>query len=241
MAAMTGEVAPLFRSSDPASALGEHLQQLKADGCSILVTGNVDPRATKTLSQQLLGSPVVFRHRVVAGVDVAPPALDDYLPPGLVAAHSGVHLFALSTMGRGATATVSANDTMAMGQHWQDAVRTVSSLEALEAELLAKLDTLAETRELPPGTLRVGLTTLRPLFDTYDETTVVEFVRRLGATVEEHHGMAHFHFPVTNDDPRINVLADLVAITIELRLTNTGHVEQRWQTTDHEPSDWFSV
>jgi len=221
--------------------LAEH----KRRGCRILVTGDVDRSVVALQSRLLLGPEAVDRERTLAVVDVGDSRVTEYVPEA-AAADGGTRLVRYQGVRDVSTMSPSSGTSTTTPTPLQtDAVfeRERTPLIDLRAALV---DVAAAYREradsVQPSELRVGVATLRPLFDAHSQPAVRRFVRIVGDEVARSRGFAHYLLPIPSSDPLVDSLLPTVDIHIRLRDRPGSKPEQSWHLLDHgETSGWLTL
>lgn len=216
------------------------LAELKAGGCNLLVTGEVDAKVTDAMSRRLLGAADQPRKRVVVLADRTTADADRMLPNGVHADDAGVAVVdhALST--RGATAgDQPAADQPAAGPKPAGSEPNPERLRRKVSTTLVDVETAAGGFD--PAELRLSLVTLRPLVDRYGVDAVERLLRGVRAHVAGVSGMAHYHLPLADDATPVAELAPLFDARIELRVQNGVGPEQRWHLPELGTSPWIRL
>lgn len=215
------------------------LRRLKAEGCAVLVTGNVPSRALRATTRTLFGAPDEPRRRVLALADPAAGEPADLLPADAHPADDRVRVLDFRDLARAADeAHLDGSPFAAPGADDVDAVHLETS-RALADVTPADPD---------PAELRLSVASLPVLLDHYDRESVEQFVRATAAQVRGLDGMAHYLLPVVDDAGWVDLLDPLFDARIELRTAVDGPPEHRWHLPSpaHLPesertSDWHDL
>lgn len=200
------------------------LKRLKRDGCAVLVTGEVPPRALRAATRTLFGAPGEGHQRVLALTDPSVGEPTDVLPAD---AHPGDDRVRVVD-GRDAmrtTSTVAVGNSPFEGSPFVDA--DAGGVEALH---LGVSQVLADVTPPDPdaGDLRFSVASLGPLVDRRDREAVRQFVRATADQVRGAQGMAHYLLPVVDDASMVEWFQPAVDARIEVRTTADGPPEHRW-------------
>lgn len=212
-----------------------HLNELKATGCALLVVGDTSRELFTRASSQLLGDDDVTRHRVLAVTDATPGSVADRLPeasasPRPLAETTRV----LNHAGAPRSVTASASSATAPKLAGIEETRIADpELAGLQSALCGAIDDVAaDARRLEPADLRVGIDSLAPLLDHYDVDVVEQCLETVGDCVRAHDAMAHYVLPRDYDAEAVRRLLPAVDAAVELRaLDPEAHdhdAQQRW-------------
>lgn len=214
----------------------EFLEDLKTNGCGLLITGDETSQTRAQASRRLLGESdpageVSPRRRLLITTDdsVHP---EDYLPDGVTPGDDAVRIVSPGGFSRGATA---ASPTAEQQQ---------SPLADIETQVDFAIADLLREDAPDPGVFRVGVTSLLPLIESVGETPVKEFVAVLVARVRGWNGMVHLHYPVPDTEARHSQLNDFVDARIEIRNRENHHAEWLWHTKNaviDSSVTWLSI
>lgn len=206
-------------------------EQLKLDGCAILVTGDVSATAQRAVARTLLGAPDEPRRRVLALTDpsVGDPA--DLLPVGSHPA-DGEQVRVLDHR-----ETESAADAA-----FEDSPFAPPGADALDDLHLAVHTALAAVEPDDPagGEVRLSVAGLVPLLRRHDDEAVERFVRATAAHVRGLCGMAHYLLPVADGAGWARRLVPEFDVRVEVREPAAdGPPEHRWHFPERDrPSPW---
>lgn len=203
------------------------LTELKRNGCSLLVTGEVPPAVTAQATRKLFGSPAAERRRALVLTDPAGPEPADLLPGGVDPDDPDVHVVDRRDFYRAEAEPAGAPGApldLDLTTILRDAVRSLAPPDGYE-----------------PAQLRTGVVSLSPLVDRYGVDPIRRDVVDAGATVTGVDGMAHFHLP-TDDEDLVAEFTPVVDAYIELR-RRAGYVpEQRWHVPEKDfTTDWLEI
>lgn len=233
------------------------LAELKHDGCSLLVVGDVGTSARCAQSRALLGSVDEPRHRVL-GVTPDAGDADAYLPPTPegtppTADDAERHVVRATGVARSATDTAS-TAAAPSGTSSPEGPATVASPGTLSdqptvvrpdvfrARLVETIVRLTRDRDLSPSQLRVGVATLGPVIDAGGTDAAREFVDVVGNVTTDVAGMAHFHVPVAMENDVVRALEPAADACVELRQSADGGLLHRWHLSALDgPSAWLEL
>jgi hypothetical protein len=221
------------------------LAMYKRQGCRILVTGDVDGSVVALQNRLLLGPAAAGRDRTLAVTDVGDERVAEYVPEA-AASDGGTRLVRYRRTRDAATAptvggvTDGGNATAASKLLFE---RERSPLVDLRAALVDVVAAYRERTDTPRSAgLRVGVATLRPLFDEYPPPRVRRFVQVVGDEAARSRGFAHFLLPIPSSDSLVDAVLSSVDIHIRLRNRPGSEPEQSWELVDHgETSGWLPL
>lgn len=238
------------------------LAELKHDGCSLLVVGDVGTSARSAQSRALLGSVDEPRHRIL-GVTPDAGDADAYLPPAPdetpgstddaethVVRATGVARSATdaSAPGTSPSGTVAPDGPAADGPttattpDGQPDAAAVVQPDVFRARLVETIVRLTHEHDLSPSQLRVGVATLGPVIDAGGTEAAREFVDVVGNVATDVAGMAHFHVPVSVDADVVGELQPAADACVELRQSADGGLLHRWHLAALDgPSAWLEL
>lgn len=223
---MTDE-ALSFRGETSAS-FGDVLASLKRRGCNLLVTGEVADNVAARATRKLFGTPAEPRERVLALADASVEEPVTYLPGNLYPHHDGVELVDFRDVGRAV-----ANGECVDG----GAGRSLAELGDDVCDAVERRGS-----DLDPAQLRVGLVSLRPLVERYDESAVDTLAERVTDSVGGVSGMAHYHVGTADDAAVVDELAPHFDARIELRQLDGMIPEQRWHVHEYDAeTGWVTL
>lgn len=214
--------------------LATYLAELKQQGSSLLITGDVTPSARAYVSRQFMGETGVYpvRRRILLSAGVEKSDIEQYLPPSVTSAERQVRIVHADSSARSAAVTT---DTP---------IGTGAGLEQLRDEVTDVLSDLRSQYDHDgAGILRLGITSLLPLLHQTSEPAVAEFCQLLSAEIQASRGIAHYHLPVPSDDPLVDTFTPTVDAQIELR-DRDGIVDHRWDVLDDafdDKTDWMTL
>lgn len=223
------------RSSGPATheytRFADFLEDLKNNGCGLLITGDETSRTRAKATQRLLGESdpsdeTLPRRRILVTTnDSVQPG--DYLPDGVSPEDDTVRIVSPGGFSRGATAASTPSE------------RQQSPLVDLENQIDFAISDLLREDAPDPGVFRVGVTSLLPIIESVGESPVEEFIAGLLARVRSWNGMVHFHYPVPDPDALHSQFNDVIDARIRLR--NRGNRNPEWLWHTNNPIIDFSV
>lgn len=209
------------------------LNELKSTGCNLLLVGDAPRRLFTRASHRMLGADDETRYRILAVTDATPQSVADRLPdpaesprPISETTHVLNHVGSLRSI---TDATEASTPPKLVGVKETRVVDP--KLEGLQSALVDAISTFANHGyPLRPSDLRVGLDSLEPLLDFYDENVVRQCLRTVGQQARTHDAMAHYVLPQPYDSDVVQTLANDVEAVVELRLSDSmdGTGEQRW-------------
>jgi len=219
-------------SEDDQRRFRRRLSELKANGCRVLVTGDVRPAFRARRSRQLFGC-TQNRKRILAATTLGDNEIAAHLPEGKTSADDGIEVIRLDDI-----RSVSVAETYTTPPH-------VDGSNEFAAFQWRIVDAIARHRledDPEPAVLRVGVSTLAPLIDEHSLEAIREFVRIVGKETVRSKGMAHFQLGLESESALTSELLPEVDIHIELRTTSAGTPEHRWTLLDHNVhTEWFPV
>lgn len=231
---------------DDLSTFFNVLNELKARGCTLLVVGDAPRSVFTRASSRLLGDETALRYRVLATTDATPRSVADRLPesdatPRPLAATTRIlnHAGTPRSVTTGDTANALAEFAGIEETHVAD-----PKLRGLQSELTDAIEDAARRADgLQPADLRVGIDSLDPLLERYDEDVVERCLDVVGERVRDHDAMAHFVLPDGYDSDSVASLVPTVDAVIELRavsLDGYGHdAQQRWHVPERDiTTEW---
>ncbi|WP_137286061.1 DUF7504 family protein [Halorussus salinisoli] len=211
------------------------LNELKATGCALLVVGDAPRELFTRASEQLLGDAEAIRHRVLAITDATTESVADRLPDRDVTPRPLTETTRLvNHAGAPRSVTAATDQTTRSKLTGIQEIRVADpELQGLRTGLVDAIDDLVDSVDaLAPADLRVGIDSLVPLLEHYDETVVRRCLDAVGERVRDRGGMAHFVLPDGYEDGRVQALRTLADAVIELRAVDPvdhGHdAQQRW-------------
>lgn len=222
-----------------ASTFSKELAELKNEGASLLVVGDVAARVHAFVGRELLGGTDEERRRVLAFSDPGVSPIESWLPTG--ASRHPDHLqVVVNGHTRSAAADRSQSGDWAPVHDDNLALVSDDGIDTFGIAIADAIDRVASlTSTLDPGELRFGFNSLGPLLERSGVKTVATFTHLLGHEVRTASGRAFFHLPRPFDDETVAKLRPYFDIVIEL-----GHDEsprQRWHVVGGSTSDWFPV
>ena len=213
----------------------DKLAQLKRKGASVLVVGTVQPHQCQDTCQRLLGYPSDrVRRRVLVSTTEGSHAVshhvDDSSPE------------ALASISYDAQARSVATTTPAASPSIEPSTADIDTLADLGIAISTAIESFEDTTDvLEPAEVRVGIDSLLPLLEEYDDQQVFKFLHLVNGRTKTVNGMAHYHLPVERDARIVSVLAPLFDVVVELR-GHDGTCQERWVIDGGaDSSGWLSV
>lgn len=217
----------------------EHIETFRETGAALLLTGMNPVSVRVRASRRLFGAASEPHHRILLSLTGGHrPA--EYLPPPVSPTTEDVSVIAASlpTRGAGSVQQVSGGSP----RHATDggdttpragtapATGRLRESEPLAALERAFLDTVERNRPASgvyePNRLRVGVTSLLPLFSRVETDHVRTFCTSVVDTVRANRGVVHLHLPVPDSAARHRELSGYVDARVELR--DATAPEWRW-------------
>ena len=225
------------------------LNELKAEGCNLLVVGDSRRELFTRASASLLGEADASRFRLIALTDATSQSAARRLPDPvetdqpLTAMTKLVHhpLSARSTTAEAATESYPELTGI------PESHVTRECLAELETEIAESMAAFHNRTTDPTATeLRVGVDSLVPLLDRYEESAVRRFVRVVADRAREYDAMAHYVLPEPYDSERVQSLAGEFEAVVEVRSVDpTKHdhdAEERWHIPGKDLTiDWLPL
>lgn len=214
--------------------LNGRLEELKRDGCNILVTGSVSPSVTFHATRNLFGDDRCDRRRqrIVACTDLHPPGnhylLTGYDEPPTVVSSAGLER-SLATVENGGTEPLPTTPTEWVETFTQEVCATIGDADAT-------VDGLESAQ------LRLSVMTLRPIVESVSYRRADRSLRLVTNLVNGVAGMAHYHLPTDRDAEITTRHADLFDLEVELRKRDGLPAESRWHFPDDGKSTtWYTL
>ncbi|WP_423743897.1 hypothetical protein V5735_12900 (plasmid) [Haladaptatus sp. SPP-AMP-3] len=208
-----------------ATEFARTLQQLKQQGCNLLLVGSVPDDVLSAASRKLFGDPDERRFRVAVLSGTPRTTVYERLPKATL----------------DETATVIAHDTDAMPPHVRSpVVRVDSGIRELTCSISEAITSFDVPGGFRPGELRFGLDSLASMLTRYDPTLVRQFLGIVGGQVRGANGMGHYVLPRPYDHELVGTLAPLFDGIVEYRV-DAGR-EERWHFPDRDlRSPWLPL
>ncbi|RRJ31841.1 DUF7504 family protein [Halocatena pleomorpha] len=207
------------------------LMGLKRRGCCVLVTGSVSERVRAAQSRRLFGESDTSRQRILIFTEQASSPTAQYLPDGIPSTHPSVRILDYTDL-----VADMAGDISSSQQSLADVdPDTPESMTGLCVLLCDPVCDAVPSDSLPPGELRLGITTLGTLVETDGLSATRAFVRSIRSDILAANGMGHFHFPDDPDPELLAALDPVIDIHIELRQSDDVP-EHRWHLLGTEHS-----
>jgi len=216
------------------SAFVSKLRELKRNGSSLLVVGNVPESAVTHVCHSMLGDETATgRRRLFVSTDSDHPRIGDRLSAANDRPDPETTTLVSWTTASRSAAAASLGESQQSPGDAIDPVRVESDqLSALGIAIAREIDALeAADGELSPSKLRVCFDSLVPLSASFDDAALFRFLHVLIGRIRAASAMAHFHFPVAYDSTHVRTLAPLFDAVVELRIAD-GRPQQRWHLRD---------
>ena len=219
------------------------LQQLKENGSSLLVVGNVPDKAAKQACHWMLGDDsVTERRRLFVSTDPDLPSISERLST------SPDRLDPETTKLITWTTNLRSTSTVAPAQPPQPPYDSIEPVQVESGKLtelgitisreIKSFQELAD--ELSPSELRICFDSLTALAEEYDQKKLFQFLHILVDRIRSVQAMAHFHFPVDYESTQVKQIAPVFDAIIELRMID-GEPKQRWHLRDEGiSSGWIT-
>ena len=209
-------------SDDRRPVRGEHgrstatlLPRLKRRGCNLLVSGPVSPMTTNQASVRLFGAPEIDRTRLVVRTDTE-TAVDDVLPGDLTAQSPDVHVVDAATYADHDAPLVALSE---------DISRAVDNFTSSAAHRIG-------------GELRLCVTSVDALLDSYGLAATENFLRRTTGAVLTARGMGHYRLSGPRSASSIPA-ADIFDAFVDLREGTT--CEHRISVPTVASTNWVAL
>lgn len=225
------------------------LNELKAEGCNLLVVGDSRRELFTRASGSLLGDANAPRYRLLALNDATPQSAAERLPDPV---ETSQPLTAMTKLVRHPLSARSTATAESAGSYPEltgipESHVTTECLVELETELVESM-TEFHNRTTTRGSteLRVGVDSLVPLLDRYEESAVRRFLRIVCDHAREYDAMAHYILPEPYDSDRVQSLANEFEAVVEVRSVDpTKHdhdAEERWHIPGKDLTiDWLPL
>ena len=208
-----------------------YLRALKRHGCNLLVTGEAGRDVFAAMTSRLMGAPSGRRQRLLALTNARASDAGSLLPGEVGVEDPDVTVFEYSTSTRAAA-------TEAPSPHASSPTR--EEIFEFQDDICDAID--AESDELAPGELRVGVVNLCPFVHEYETETVAEFTRTVGSAVLRARGMAHYCLPTSAHKPIVADLQPEFDARIEIRQGNAGLPMHRWYVPEYDiTTPWVEI
>ena len=216
----------LYRGGEPGSEFADRLEELKQQGCNVLVGGTLPEAIQQRISQRAMGDPDCDRCRilVLVGVTTNP---SEWFPDGLTPESDTVHFISVGDANRSATST-EASTTQS------SPIETPNELAAeIETQLASKLSEI----ETDPDELRV---VIGP--GSRDFSCDLDCIDSIVDTMNKVDGTSYLFLP-REDPKRIEAnLCNDVHILVDVRTPNVGAPVYQWTLVESGiESHWMSI
>ncbi|MFC5969853.1 hypothetical protein ACFPYI_00775 [Halomarina salina] len=208
------------------------LLQAKAEGCRVLVTGDVGADVLATRSRRLFGQGE-NRHRLFAATALGTDSIRRHLPETVSIDDQDVELIRL-----GDIRSVDVTETYSTPPHIDDD----NEFAAFRWRVVDAIARHRADHSPDPGELRVGVAPLAPLLDQHRIECIDEFVRVVGRETVRSNGMAHFHLGLDASSDLAAHLLPEMDVHIQLRRRTPRSLEHRWILLRHNVhTDWLPL
>lgn len=222
------------------------LNELKATGCSLLVVGKPSRRVFAHASKHLFGDTDVVRYRLLTTTDAPQESIANRLPdPGETSRALSETTHIINHAATPRSVTVSSDAATPRKLTGIPETRVVDpQLEGLQNAIVEGIQEFQNRAfRLKSGDIRVGIDSLLPLIDQYEEDVIRRCLHTVNHHVREVNGMAHYVLPKPYDSDAVKTFADDVDAIIELRSTNTTKddhdAEERWHVPGQDiTTEW---
>lgn len=234
--------APGPEDDDP-RAFRSMLQELRADGCTVLVTGDVNVDLTADVTPAFFGSPAERRRRILALVGHEPThGTVDRLLPADVSPYAESVSVVEHRPGVRSAAVVPTGARPESGTPERVDAESDGSLDGLTTTLTRVVaDEETGPGSLEPACLRLCVVHLADLLAEYETEAVARFCRIVGAQVRGLSGMAYFHLGTPPGHHAVSRLAPAVDARIDLARRDGAPV-QRWHVHEYDyETGWFPL
>lgn len=244
---MADELREIPRMQPPEDLTG-FLSGLKSSGCTLLVTGNIDPEARAAVSRRLFGAPESKlqtaeprRKRILVQTDcdLSP---HQYHPSGMSETSGKWSVLDATEADRSSAAMDTSPDGRDPFNRSDDAVLAEIS-NAVEQSVDDLLEGVADP---DPAELRIGCTSLRPLEKRFRSDSVVAFANSLTSITRRNRGMCHLHYPKADAAQGIRRLSSVVNARLEVATVGSS-IYVTWHTPYENvdgaetPINWFDM
>ena len=235
--------------SDDEARFLDVLEQLKVDGCNLLVVGDAPRQLFTEASAGLLGGTDETRYRLLAITDASSRSVVERLPdpeetPGTLAETTEVVNHASPPR-----SVVEADGSPEAPPLTDISERRVvdpqlAGLQADLAEAMAAFDRRAGG--LDPAQLRVGVDSVGALVENYDADVVRRCLRVVTGYVRDYDAMGHYVLTEPYGSDRAERLAGEFDAVVEIRAVDGAkrdhHAEERWHVPSHDlTTDWLPL
>lgn len=212
------------------------LQQLKQNGCTLLVVGRVPDFVYKAVCRKVMGdSTHAMRRRLFIATDREVATACTLLSTVVSQVDpTTVQVLSVASETRHATTPAQPSQTAIPIDHITGT--DLADLGIAISEAIADF----EDQGLAPAELRVCLDSLAPLVDRGDRDTLFRFLDLLNTRIRGVGGMGQVYLDVERDRELVYLLESVFDAVIELRMRD-GDPEQRWHLTETDiTSEWLS-
>lgn len=209
------------------TVLSQRLSELKQNGSSVLVVGQVDEDVHGAACRHLLGAEDATRRRLFVltrGTDACACSPDSLDEP-----HCRIVRQASSDE----------------PQDCSDRVESVvenGTIGELGSEIVAQFDELeADADGIDPAEARLCFDSVDSLVEQYDSEQVFQLLHVVTSRVRQADGMGHFHAQMPRESDHVNLLEPLFDIVVEMK-SGEEATQQRWHLDGGDVStDWIQL
>lgn len=221
----------------------ETLERLKAEGCSVLVAGELPEPVQRLVSQRLLGDQHLDRVRILTLLGPTSD-VDGWFPGQVSASSARSYVISRRNLDRSATATSSGASPFGSPEADSDLPTPGDGTDAPGPEhgpgvagaVADDLGPILEEWDVPPTRLRLVIAPANG--ERPDDETARSFVESMNAT----DGMAYLFLPGADVFELAPDLTDRVDAVIEVRTRRPGVPEHRWIVPEERAAtDWMPV
>ncbi|MFC4450218.1 DUF7504 family protein [Halorussus aquaticus] len=224
------------------------LQDLKSDGCNLLVVGDAPRRLFTEASGSLLGGTEERRYRLLAITDASPQSVVKRLPDPEEIQGSFTETTEVINHASPPRSVVDAGDRPEAPPLAISERRVVDpQLAGLQAEIAESMATFnRHSGGLAPAQLRVGMDSLGALFEHYDHDVVRRCLEVVTGYVHDYDAMGHYVLTEPYGSDRVQRLTDEFDAVVEVRAVDSArhdhHTEERWHVPSRDLiTDWLPL
>lgn len=217
-----------------AGNFAKRLDELKAEGCAVLVTGERAADAHTEICRRLLGEESVEKRRRLLVFTNGTFALDARLPGYRPPSQDTEIITTAATR----SAVVESSPSAPIEVEELDD----PSLSDLGVAIVDAIESIDEqSGPFEPAELRFCLDSLSPLLDIHDEQSIFEFLMIVTRYLRAYDGLGHVHLPVPRESYVARLLSPLFDAVVEVRVRDERQ-QQRWHLDDGAlTSRWLPI